>query len=911
MLRFISRALAACASGTVCALLAGVAHSSESDPSYETHFDSSAELSRWIVNAGSWSISGGRFVDGRTGPADIATVEHYDPDTIQWPTMNDDYAIDVYARVQNTGGSSVGVVYDFQDLANYHEVSFSATGVATMRSVIDGVARTVARGTLPGPGIGKWFHISVSRIDDLTRFKVDGQVAIVAFQRGLPQGDAGVIARNTRGQFDDFHVRDFTRIDPYTESFDDFVANRWQPLSGSWSYLRVDATTNVSYVNTTVNATSISLSPVTEMWDFARSPFAPAFTFKARMMNPYQGPGNLIGIAWVDSPQRYVEVVFSPRGQARINAVVNGRRTVLADAPYEGGGPNKWFEVEVAGNGDFTAEHGHVKVNGITVFDTLPRSDLRVAAIGLVSHWAPGAFDDVRASPQFFRPLSATMDDGRLPPAFSSPTSGWRVQNGTLNSFGVTANETARLDVFHDIADIEFRARMVNHYANAGNLVGLTYAYRGPDDYFEVVFSPIGVAKLNRVLKGMTTSVATASYSGGGQHQWFDVQLLQRRLRTTVKVNGVTVFNEVPQPDAGGAALGLVAHWAIANFDDIAVAQLQSTPTFRLTRICANDQREPIGGCIVSDINNSGEIVGSRPLNGMPQVAFLWRHGEFLDLNSLFGSNFAFAQSINDSSDVVGQFENAQAQRKGFLWQRGKASVIEIAPGRFAEGASHINNSREVVLSARGPQDLLEFFLWRVQDGHLTRLELQSQLVNATSPLGLNNRGTVVGNGAIPTPGLAVPLRWEDGKLMQLPLLRGALGGSAAAINDSGVVVGDAIFAEHAAGYRWQGGQPTELPSRSPAGLVGANPLAINNRGAIVGSGPTLWLGLGDPIDLNTLITDDDPLKPFVHLGTAHLINDRGEIVATGNDSRSPPFSQGHYLLTPLTDQPSPESPDF
>ena len=79
MLRFISRALAACASGTVCALLAGVAHSSESDPSYETHFDSSAELSRWIVNAGSWSISSGRFVDGRIAPADIATVAHYDP----------------------------------------------------------------------------------------------------------------------------------------------------------------------------------------------------------------------------------------------------------------------------------------------------------------------------------------------------------------------------------------------------------------------------------------------------------------------------------------------------------------------------------------------------------------------------------------------------------------------------------------------------------------------------------------------------------------------------------------------------------------------------------------------------------------------------------------------------------------
>ena len=86
------------------------------------------------------------------------------------------------------------------------------------------------------------------------------------------------------------------------------------------------------------------------------------------------------------------------------------------------------------------------------------------------------------------------------------------------------------------------------------------------------------VAKLNRVLKGVTTIVATASYSGGGQHRWFDVQLIQRQLRTTVKVNGVTVFNEVPQPDAGGASLGLATHWAKANFDNIFVTELPPAP---------------------------------------------------------------------------------------------------------------------------------------------------------------------------------------------------------------------------------------------------------------------------------------------------------------------------------------------
>lgn len=379
--------------GAFLLLLAGVAHAVQFEPHYETHFDSSDELSRWILHSGSWSVLGGKFVDGRTGPTDIATVDHYDPFNFDWPTMFNDYGIDVYARVQDAGASSVGVVYDFQDLANYHEASFSATGVATLRSVVNGVAQTVATARFSAPGIGKWFHISVFRADGATRLSVDGRFVLLNFQRGCCTGDAGVVSHNTRGQFDDFFVRDFTQVSPYTEDFNDTLANRWGSLLGSWSVLRTGPTaTDLSYVSTAVNATSISRSPLPQMWEFSSTmdPFPQPVTFKARMMNPYGGSGNLIGIAWVDAsdPRSYVEVVFSPRGQARISAVANGVRTVLAEAPYQGGGPNKWFDVEVVFDSDLNGEGGHVKVNGVTVFDPLPRSDLRGADLGFVTHWA-------------------------------------------------------------------------------------------------------------------------------------------------------------------------------------------------------------------------------------------------------------------------------------------------------------------------------------------------------------------------------------------------------------------------------------------------------------------------------------------------------------------------------------------
>lgn len=559
--------------GALC-FLACAAHASEHDPSYEDHFDSNATLGRWVQHSGSWSISGGAFLDSVAGPADIVTVEHYEPDTIQWPTMHEDYGIDVYARFRDAGDATVGVVFDFTDPANHHEVTFSSAGIAFARTIIGGVETRRELGRFPEPGVDKWFHISVLRVDQKTTVKVNGVNVLTKLQDGLPAGDAGLISHNTRGQFDDFHVRDFSQVDPYTEDFDDGAANRWSPLAGTW------APSNFGYASTAVNATSVALSPVTEIWDYGVSPNPVPFTFKTRMKNGYGGSGNLVGILWLDGVSdlsRYTEVVFSPLGQARINSVVNGVRTVLAQAPYEGGGHGKWFEVEVAGNGDFSGTGGYVKVNGVTVFDPLPNSDVR-GPIGLITHWAPALFDDVRAAPAFFRPLSASMDDGHFPERFFSPLSSWRVQNGTLNSFGVGPNDTAGLDVFHDIQDIEYRARIVNHFAAAGNLVGLTYAYRGPEDYFEVVFSPTGVAKLNRRLKGQTTTVATAPYQGGGPRQWFDVRLMQRDLFTTVLVNGAPVFTNVWQPDAGGARVGFVTHWANANFDDISVTEIPPAP---------------------------------------------------------------------------------------------------------------------------------------------------------------------------------------------------------------------------------------------------------------------------------------------------------------------------------------------
>jgi hypothetical protein len=93
----------------------------------------------------------------------------------------------------------------------------------------------------------------------------------------------------------------------------------------------------------------------------------------------------------------------------------------------------------------------------------------------------------------------------------------------------------------------------------------------------------------------------------------------------------------------------------------------------------------------------------------------------------------------------------------------------------------------------------------------------------------------------------------------------------------------------------------------------GAPLTAINDRGVAIGSTstirgesveeiPTVWRN-GQAADLNTLICSGDPLQPYVRLAptqqgaAALLINNRGQILATGYDSRSPWGS--YFLLTP------------
>lgn len=112
---------------------------------------------------------------------------------------------------------------------------------------------------------------------------------------------------------------------------------------------------------------------------------------------------------------------------------------------------------------------------------------------------------------------------------------------------------------------------------------------------------------------------------------------------------------------------------------------------------------------------------------------------------------------------------------------------------------------------------------------------------------GNNHRGQIVGFVGAPDSGIPNAALWQNGRLTNLGLLPGDLGGIASGINDKGQVVGSNFDSKgnwnHA--FIWQNNVMTDLNTLFPANsnLIATMANKINERGqisgmAIVYSGP-------------------------------------------------------------------------
>lgn len=220
------------------------------------------------------------------------------------------------------------------------------------------------------------------------------------------------------------------------------------------------------------------------------------------------------------------------------------------------------------------------------------------------------------------------------------------------------------------------------------------------------------------------------------------------------------------------------------------------------------------GDTQAADINNSGVIVGSSVDTLGRSRAIRWVGGAPEDLGTLGGAESA-ALGINEPGQIVGMSET-EGELSGFLWVGGRITALPPTPPNSFGYAEDIN-----------------------EDGVAVGWSAGARLQDATV--------------------------WIDGVPSALPSL--AYEASASAIGDDGVIVGASIpdYQNSARGVRWEDGRVEDLPT--PPGVVFSSARDINALGQTVGDadGLTIWEG--------------DGYTRIDSLGYGAAINDRGQAV--------------------------------
>jgi uncharacterized membrane protein len=328
--------------------------------------------------------------------------------------------------------------------------------------------------------------------------------------------------------------------------------------------------------------------------------------------------------------------------------------------------------------------------------------------------------------------------------------------------------------------------------------------------------------------------------------------------------------------------------------------------SYRLTPI----GNEPLS---IRGLNEKGDAVGSRVTASGVGRAIVWRNGVVTELPSATNDPTEYSEAIgvNDRSEATGFSYNSALQTfRGAIWRDGQFHDMGFPPNTLAVQAVGINNRSQVIGTRT---DNVEFndhpFLW--WNGHYS--DLQPLPGDASAQVrDLNDLGFAVGASSESSTTNAV--MWVFGVPIDLGTLPGTDVSTADGLNNRAQVVGASARSDQpfkSTPWLWENGHLIPLPSlRSAEGYI-STPNRINDSGQIVGTTgkfefpqppmiATLWLD-GAVYDLNDLVRPNDPLKPYVRLQFGELINNHGQIVAFGTDSRDTNHTHAtQYLLTPV-----------
>ena len=299
-------------------------------------------------------------------------------------------------------------------------------------------------------------------------------------------------------------------------------------------------------------------------------------------------------------------------------------------------------------------------------------------------------------------------------------------------------------------------------------------------------------------------------------------------------------------------------------------------------------------------INDSGHVTGiSKKLHaccGYENHPFLWINGQMQDLypyeTSSYGSN---ATDINNNDQIVGEIPTTNGpippghtyNNHAFIWDEiNGINDLGILGGYFS-GALGINNSGQVVGVTNVDGGSSRAFIWDETN------EMQDLLGVISRAEAINDSGVVVGQAAdIPDAAFI----WDEANGVREIVSIGSGNADPFDINNSGQVVGRYWPDERA--FIWDETNGMQDIGTLAEGITLAR--SINDLGQVVGSSriDNVWHAFlyqnGSMDDLNDLIPEGSGWV----LEHAQDINNNGQIVGigflNGNDNHG-------FLLTPIS----------
>jgi photosystem II stability/assembly factor-like uncharacterized protein len=161
----------------------------------------------------------------------------------------------------------------------------------------------------------------------------------------------------------------------YFEDFNDGEAQQWIPVHGVWTVQENQ------YRNSTADGIDVCIYNGSTFYDY---------TYSVKMKSDWNNNYGVL-FNYTDESNYYLLELDADPQTAFLKLIKNNTESLIAEAPYWGGGAGIYTEVKVINNGTNTT----VYINDSIIFDQVPAAEFSFGKIGLYSWWNPVWFDDV------------------------------------------------------------------------------------------------------------------------------------------------------------------------------------------------------------------------------------------------------------------------------------------------------------------------------------------------------------------------------------------------------------------------------------------------------------------------------------------------------------------------------------